>query len=93
MGIRGWIALAKPYTQIILPKALFLFRWGAMGTLVFGLIYYVAGMKSTPMVQGIPSWEIHLGMILGTIMWFNVWFIIWPKQKRIIETLIEFLRT
>lgn len=72
---------AKPYTQIILPKALFLFRWAAMGTLVFGIIYYIMGGG----VKGI----IHIGMFLGAIMWFNVWFIIWPNQKKIIAGELE----
>ncbi|MFQ5481717.1 MAG: urate hydroxylase PuuD [Nitrospinaceae bacterium] len=77
---------AKPYTQIILPKALFLFRWAAMFTLIFGIMYYVAGRGK---VTGIPSMELHLGIILGVIMWFNVWFIIWPNQKRIIAGELE----
>ena len=72
---------AKPYTQIIVPKALFLFRWAAMGTLVFGIIYYIMGGG----VKGI----IHIGMFLGVIMWFNVWFIIWPNQKKIIAGELE----
>ena len=77
---------AKPYTQIILPKALFLFRWAAMGTLVFGIVYYVMGRGT---VTGIPSMEINIGMLLGIIMWFNVWFIIWPNQKKIIAGELE----
>ncbi len=72
---------AKPYTQIVLPKALFYFRWAAMGTLVFGIVYYIMG-------GGVPG-IIHIGMLLGAIMWFNVWFIIWPNQKRIIAGELE----
>ena len=77
---------AKTYTQVVVPRALFLFRWSAMGTLIFGILYYGMGRGT---VTGIPSWEIHLGMVLGTIMWFNVWFIIWPNQKRIIAGELE----
>ncbi len=77
---------AKPYTQIILPKALFLFRWAAMGTLVFGIGYYIMGRGQ---VTGIPSMELNVGMFLGIIMWFNVWFIIWPNQKKIIAGELE----
>lgn len=77
---------AKPYTQIILPKALFLFRWAAMGTLVFGIGYYIMGRGQ---VMGIPSTILNVGMFLGIIMWFNVWFIIWPNQKKIIAGELE----
>lgn len=77
---------AKPYTQIILPKALFLFRHAALWTVLTGLAYYVAGMGT---VKGIPGLEIHIGMVLGIIMAGNVWFIIWPNQKRIIAGELE----
>ena len=77
---------AKPYTQIILPKALFLFRWAAALTVVTGIAYYIAGRGT---VEGIPSPEIMVGMLLGIIMAGNVWFIIWPNQKKIIAGELE----
>ena len=77
---------AKPYTQIILPKALFLFRWAAALTVITGIAYYVAGRGT---VEGIPSPEIMVGMLLGIIMAGNVWFIIWPNQKKIIAGELE----
>jgi len=77
---------AKPYTQIILPKALFLFRWAALLTVVTGIAYYIAGRGR---VEGIPSAEIMVGMLLGIIMAGNVWFIIWPNQKKIIAGVLE----
>jgi uncharacterized membrane protein len=77
---------AKPYTQIILPKALFLFRHAALWTVLTGIAYYMAG-KGT--VEGIPSPEIMIGMLLGIIMAGNVWFIIWPNQKKIIAGALE----
>jgi len=70
---------AKPYTQIILPRALFLFRHAALWTVITGIVYYVMGRG---VVEGIPSGEIMIGMLLGIIMAGNVWFIIWPNQKR-----------
>lgn len=79
---------AKPYTQIILPKALFFFRHAALWTVITGVIYYVMGMRSGT-VQGIPSWEIHMGMVLGIIMMLNVWVLIWPNQKKIIAGELE----
>ena len=69
---------AKPYTQIILPKALFFFRHAALWTVITGFVYYGAGMTK---VEGIPGPIIHIGMVLGLIMAGNVWFIIWPNQK------------
>lgn len=71
----------------IMPRTLFWFRWAAMFTFVTGwiLIYlqYLmpGGMAFFGTNHGI--W-ISLGMTLGAIMWFNVWFIIWPSQKKII---------
>jgi uncharacterized membrane protein len=76
--------------KFILPEALFWFRWGAMATIVTGLI--LAGMNgylADAVKLGIGSHSANItaigfGMWLGTIMWFNVWFIIWPNQKKIL---------
>ena len=80
---------AKPYTQIILPKALWFFRHAALWTVITGLLYFGAGMAHRGSVQGIPGGIIGVGMLLGLIMAFNVWFIIWPKQKKIIAGELE----
>ena len=70
-------------SKVISPAALWWFRWGAMATIVTGLLL---AMVSGFLVQAIslqkPFTAIGLGMWLGTIMWFNVWFIIWPNQKK-----------
>ncbi len=74
----------------IAPKALFWFRWAAMSTLITGAI--VAGMHkyllfalSFGIIDGSPKHTIlGIGMWLGIIMWFNVWFIIWPNQKKVL---------
>ena len=78
---------AKPYTQIILPKALFYFRWSALLTVITGIAYYIVGRQNG--LQGIPSASIMIGMTLGIIMAFNVWAIIWPNQKKIIAGALE----
>lgn len=77
----------------LMYRALFWFRWGAMATLVFGLIlfYYVTKPIVGPgltyanhgayLMDPAGGMTIGLGMLLGIIMWFNVWFIIWPAQK------------
>ncbi len=79
---------AKPYTQIILPKALFYFRHAALWTVITGLLYYGLGRKSGTL-DGIHGWEIMVGMTLGIIMMLNVWVFIWPTQKKIIAGALE----
>jgi uncharacterized membrane protein len=74
-------------TQVIAPAALFWFRWGAMSTIVTGLILawlngYLVDAITLGLTSGVAKHSaIGIGMWLGTIMWFNVWFIIWPKQQ------------
>jgi len=85
---------AKPYTQIILPKALFFFRHAALWTVITGIAYYYVGRGGftgppSGELAGIPSGEIMVGMLLGIIMAGNVWFIIWPNQKKIIAGELE----
>jgi len=74
--------------KVIAPAALFWFRWGAMSTIVTGLILaslngYLADALSIGLNGGGPQvTAIGIGMWMGIIMWFNVWFVIWPNQKR-----------
>jgi len=81
--------------KIIAPSALFWFRWSALATIVTGLIVsYLNGYAHEALALGIGSGggrntAIGIGMWLGLIMAFNVWFVIWPNQKRalgIVET-------
>jgi uncharacterized membrane protein len=72
-------------SKVIAPAALFWFRWGAMSTLVTGLILATMNgyiLQALSLQKGVHA--IGLGMWLAIIMWFNVWFIIWPNQKRIL---------
>ncbi len=69
--------------KVIAPLALFWFRWAALATIVTGLL--VAGMNGylgAALMLGKPFTAIGIGMWLGIIMAFNVWFIIWPNQKK-----------
>ena len=74
--------------KVIAPSALFWFRWAAMFTIISGLILaYINGYIHDAMTLGINSGggkntAIGIGMWLGLIMAFNVWFVIWPNQKR-----------
>ncbi|MBL8663728.1 MAG: urate hydroxylase PuuD [Candidatus Odyssella sp.] len=74
-------------SKVIAPAALFWFRWAAMSTIIFGIILaLLSGYFVNAVLLGITSGGgsttiIGIGMWLGTIMWFNVWFVIWPNQK------------
>jgi uncharacterized membrane protein len=74
--------------KVIAPAALFWFRWGAMATIVTGLILaamngYIVEAITIGLIDGVPKHTaIGIGMWLGAIMWFNVWFVIWPNQKK-----------
>ena len=70
-------------SKVIAPTALFWFRWSALATVVTGAI--VAGMNgylgsALMLTKGVHA--IGIGMWLGLVMAFNVWFIIWPNQKK-----------
>jgi uncharacterized membrane protein len=71
-------------TKFILPNALFWFRWGALATVVTGLIIAAMepyGLSALLFTKGAVA--IGIGMWLGLIMAFNVWFIIWPNQQKV----------
>ena len=81
--------------KVIAPAALFYFRWAALLTVISGLILAgLSGYAHEAMTLGIGSGggkntAIGIGMWLGLYMAFNVWFVIWPNQKKalgIIET-------
>ncbi|MBL8808200.1 MAG: hypothetical protein JNN22_15250, partial [Rhodospirillales bacterium] len=70
--------------KVIAPEALFWFRWGAASTVLTGLIL---AMLNGYLVEALTlsgtgaSKLIGVGMWLGLVMAYNVWFIIWPNQK------------
>tara|TARA_B100000963_G_scaffold12548_1_gene9677 strand:- start:2393 stop:2788 length:396 start_codon:yes stop_codon:yes gene_type:complete len=74
--------------KVIAPTALFWFRWAALLTIITGFILaYINGYIHEAMTLGIgtgggKNTAIGIGMWLGLIMAFNVWFVIWPNQKR-----------
>ena len=81
--------------KVIAPAALFYFRWAAAFTVLSGLILaalngYLHDAMTLSIGSGIPKHTaIGIGMWLGLIMAFNVWFVIWPNQKKalgIVET-------
>jgi len=74
--------------KVIAPAALFYFRWAAAFTILTGLIVaglngYLHDAMTLSIGSGVPKHTaIGIGMWLGVIMAFNVWFVIWPNQKR-----------
>ena len=86
--------LKKGVSGYIAPAALFWFRWAAMATIFFGIIlalrnHYLVEAYTLDLSEGVAGWPIvpkylaiGIGMWLGTIMWFNVWFVIWPNQQK-----------
>ena len=75
--------LKPAVSKHIAPAALFWFRWSALATVLLGAMlaghkgYLVEALSLQPGVQ-----LIGIGMWLGLIMAANVWFVIWPNQKR-----------
>ncbi len=88
----------KAVNPQLMPRTLWWFRWAAMVTFVVGLILFAMVYMYTPGAGFGPSanfstedglsgrsYWILMGMLFGTIMWFNVWFIIWPAQKKLLS--------
>jgi len=64
--------------QKLVPRALWWFRWGAMFTLLSGLLLIY--------LKHLTGMGIMIGVIMGIIMFLNVWLIIWPNQKIVIAS-------
>ena len=77
-------------SKFIAPEALWYFRWSAMATIATGLVLawlndYLLGaitLGASESFAAPATTLIGIGMWLGTIMWFNVWFVIWPNQQK-----------
>ncbi len=63
--------------QKLVPRALWWFRWGAMFTFLSGIVLLL-------MISGRWNTYTLFAVLLGTLMWGNVWFRIWPMQKIVI---------
>src|SRR6266536_5880911 len=75
--------------QKLLPRVMWWFRWGAMITFLSGWIYLLHYWLGKRGINDPGTWVILLGGILGSVMWANVWFIIWPKNKIVIQNAID----
>jgi len=72
----------------LVPRAMWWFRWAAMSTLVFGILLFglYSGGDNKPYdpMSGMPVVGILTGIFFALIMFCNVWFVIWPAQRRAI---------
>ena len=72
-------------TKVIAPAALFYFRWAAAGTVLFGVLTGgTNGSIGHALVLQSPFVTIGIGMWLAIFMAANVWFIIWPNQRKVL---------
>jgi uncharacterized membrane protein len=74
--------------QKLLPRALWWFRWGAMFTFITGFIMLsIWGSSVGPdALKTSFGLCISIGALLGTLMFLNVWLVIWPAQQVVIES-------
>jgi len=78
--------------QKLVPRALWWFRWGAMVTFVTGwliILHRWGQLGWAGWWNSSYGWTITLGGILGSVMWANVWFVIWPNQKVVIANALQ----
>ena len=72
-------------TAKLVPRALWWFRWGAMLTLLSGISILAFQDQFNGDYFKTPSGvSIATGILLALVMFSNVWFVIWPAQKRVI---------
>jgi uncharacterized membrane protein len=79
----------KKATQLLVPRALWWFRWGAMFTFITGVVLLTSkAHMSGGMSVFNSSWGVTImtGSLLGIIMFLNVWLVIWPNQKIVIAS-------
>ena len=75
--------------QKLVPRALWWFRWGAMFTFLAGILIYLARlgeMGGGLFYTSSYGVTITLGGLMGTIMFLNVWLVIWPNQQIVIAS-------
>jgi uncharacterized membrane protein len=78
----------------LLLRAFYWFRWGAMYTFIFGWILFAFRyghqhfLRDKEGAISNRTFWILFGGLIGTIMWYNVWFVIWPRQKKILGGLV-----
>jgi uncharacterized membrane protein len=82
-------AVRSGAVQKLVPRALWWFRWGAMFTFLMGILLYIhklSEMGGQGFFGSSYGLAITVGGLLGTMMFLNVWLVIWPKQKIVIAS-------
>ena len=70
-------------SKVIAPAALFWFRYAALATVITGLLLaWIQNYIVQALTLQLPFAAIGIGMWIALVMAFNVWFIIWPNQKK-----------
>lgn len=74
--------------QKLVPRALWWFRWGAMYTMLSGVLILMIRGHQVGWEIFMTPWGVSIltGAALGLTMWFNVWFVIWPNQQIVIAS-------
>jgi len=75
--------------QKLVPRALWWFRWGAMFTFLAGILIYLIRLHEMGgglFFNSSYGATITIGGLMGTIMFLNVWLVIWPKQQIVIAS-------
>lgn len=82
--------MAEKATAHIVGKTLFYFRWGAAFTVLFGLLLIESARQRYGdlniyfLEREYTGYSILIGILFGLVMAFNVWFVIWPRQQKIL---------
>jgi uncharacterized membrane protein len=71
-------------TRHVAPRALFFFRWAAVVTVLAGMMMLGDRLDDALLFRDKAYVPIGIGAWLGLIMFFNVWVLIWPNQKKIL---------
>jgi uncharacterized membrane protein len=71
-------------TKHVAPRALFYFRWAAVVTVLAGLMMLGDRVDDALLFRDKAYVPIGIGAWLGLFMFFNVWVLIWPNQKKIL---------
>ena len=83
---------AAGITKHIAPRALELFRWSSLATVLFGVMILGDKLTSALLFANKAYYPIGVGAWLGLIMFLNVWGLIWPNQKKILN-LYQYAKT
>src|SRR5438034_5427000 len=75
--------------QKLVPRALWWLRWGALFTFLSGWLIILHRVGQGGFFAGSYGWAILTGGLLGTLMWANVWSVLWPKQQIVIQNAVD----